>query len=353
MLNDFTKSTLNYPVNADTPVRRVRSNRAPTANDYGGFTTGDEWFDEASNDWYKFSRKTGAGALWARIGGTSSAIEEIAVDAASGSGTNPVVGNASNEVTFTGEQLNGGSAANALEVRSNSANTVTFGIQRALTAPTADTTANGIAHFDSSHFSIDANGFVQLAGGGLAVDELTVQAIGGTGVNPVTPSASGNITLGGTAVAPQAIPIRTISNAVNNIEIEVQRATSSASTNTTAQGICSFSSVDFSVDANAFVTRAQGIRYTPTLVSSSPTNLSETDEFVAVLLTAAPITVNLPAAPTSGTALIIKDVNGLAATHNITIDGNGANIDGAATQSMSSNFESVSVVFNGTVWSII
>lgn len=71
---------------------------------------------------------------------------------------------------------------------------------------------------------------------------------------------------------------------------------------------------------------------------------------------AAGITVNLPAAATAGAGkqYVFKDENGSAATKNITIDPNGAElIDGAATYVMAVNRESVTILCDGTNWQII
>ena len=66
--------------------------------------------------------------------------------------------------------------------------------------------------------------------------------------------------------------------------------------------------------------------------------------------TAAAVTVTLPAAPTTGQQYIVADSAGTAATHNITVDGNGNNINGAATLTMSTNYEVITLTFNGTFW---
>ena len=79
-----------------------------------------------------------------------------------------------------------------------------------------------------------------------------------------------------------------------------------------------------------------------------------TDYTIAVD-TAAPRTINLPASPMSGEIHIIKDITGSAGANNITVAGNGHNIDGAATKTIASNFGSMSVQYNSTsnVWMII
>lgn len=65
-------------------------------------------------------------------------------------------------------------------------------------------------------------------------------------------------------------------------------------------------------------------------------------------------TVSLPAGHAAGDTLVIKDVSGSAGTNNVIIDPNAAEtIDGSATFTMSVNYQSVTVVSDGTNWAII
>ena len=59
------------------------------------------------------------------------------------------------------------------------------------------------------------------------------------------------------------------------------------------------------------------------------------------------------AAPTTGQVYIIKDSVGSAATNNITVTPSGKNIDGAASHVISTAYGSITIIFNGTEWSII
>jgi hypothetical protein len=64
--------------------------------------------------------------------------------------------------------------------------------------------------------------------------------------------------------------------------------------------------------------------------------------------------VTLPVAPIVDTqTYIIKDQKGDAATNNITIAPSSGQIDGSASYVMNVNKQSVSLVFDGTNWSII
>lgn len=64
-------------------------------------------------------------------------------------------------------------------------------------------------------------------------------------------------------------------------------------------------------------------------------------------------TVELPANPALNRSVLIKDLKGDAQTNNITIDGNGNNIDGASNATINTNFGARELAFNGSEWAII
>lgn len=75
------------------------------------------------------------------------------------------------------------------------------------------------------------------------------------------------------------------------------------------------------------------------------------DNFIIVnRATGAATTITLPSSPVVGKTYIIKDGKGDAATNNITVNGNGKNIDGAASFVININYGSLSLVYNGTQW---
>ncbi len=59
----------------------------------------------------------------------------------------------------------------------------------------------------------------------------------------------------------------------------------------------------------------------------------------------ASLTCYLPATPNHGETYVVSDGTGTAATHNITIDGNGHNIRGSGAFTMAANWESVTFVY--------
>lgn len=64
-------------------------------------------------------------------------------------------------------------------------------------------------------------------------------------------------------------------------------------------------------------------------------------------------TLNLPANPSIGDYYTIKDGKGDAGANNITVTPAAGNIDGGGTYVMNTNYQSVTVVYNGTQWNII
>jgi hypothetical protein len=65
------------------------------------------------------------------------------------------------------------------------------------------------------------------------------------------------------------------------------------------------------------------------------------------------ITITLPASPSAGEQYIIKDSSGYLNTYSATIDGNGNNIDGQATQTMNIQYMAITLIYNGTSWDIV
>lgn len=127
--------------------------------------------------------------------------------------------------------------------------TETWTIQRAQAAGASAANIVGLAAFNSAEFTVDANGFVSLAGGGLAVDSFAMQ----TGTSPVVPTGAGLVTFNGAVVANGTNPVRTDGTGANTMALEVQISAAIAATDATRIGLAAFDSARFTVDANGFV----------------------------------------------------------------------------------------------------
>lgn len=74
------------------------------------------------------------------------------------------------------------------------------------------------------------------------------------------------------------------------------------------------------------------------------------DYLIAVGNMVSGITVTLEAFPLTGRTVQIKDANGLASTYNITISGNGHNIDGNSNDIISQAYGSLELIYTGSKW---
>lgn len=216
------------------------------------------------------------------IGG-GAAIDSIAVDSFTAPGTNPVVPTVDGLVTITGGQVAAGTVgANVIRTDSLTANTLTVEIQRSTTNATTDSSKNGVSHFDSAAFYVDANGFVQLNGGGIAATAFDVDAHTAPGTDPVVPNASGVVVVTGSSTTAGTVPVQTNSLAANTYAIQVQKSQAIASTNASNVGLAAFDSARFTVDGNGFVS-ANGSGIVETITGDSGGAVSPTTGNINIL----------------------------------------------------------------------
>jgi hypothetical protein len=97
---------------------------------------------------------------------------------------------------------------------------------------------------------------------------------------------------------------------------------------------------------------AGGLSASVVVATANYTVLAANNIVVVNKSTGSATTITLPTGPATGQIHIIKDGKGDAATNNITIQGNGKNIDGAASRVVSFNYGAVSLVYNGTQWNV-
>ncbi len=183
------------------------------------------------------------------VGGSGAVIEKVNVQ----TGTSPIVPS-SGAITINGSTVVAGT--NPVRSDGTGANTLAIEVQTSQAIAASDATKIGLSNFNSAHFTVDANGFVDLIGGGIAIDSIGVDAATAPGTNPVAPTAAGLITVTGAQVASGVVGanvIRTDSLSANAYSIEIQRSTTNATTDSTKNGVSHFDSADFTVDANGFV----------------------------------------------------------------------------------------------------
>jgi hypothetical protein len=192
------------------------------------------------------------------VGGLGPAVDGIDVDFNTLPGVDPVVPDGAGVLSLFGNVVANATNLNspvATHSRAVNQSHIDVQLSTAITVP-ADPFDVGLASFDSAVFSVDPNGWVSLAGGGLAVDSFTVDSIAGTGVNPVVATAAGLVTVGGGVVVNANIPLQSISRAPNeyDLEIQVAKAVTGAPGAKTGAGVATFDDTKFTVDTDGYVT---------------------------------------------------------------------------------------------------
>lgn len=196
-------------------------------------------------------------AYWVQItpGGTGP-LTSADVDFNTAPGTDPVLPTAAGVMQIYGNTVTNATNTNApVATHSRAVNQFHVDVQlaAAVAATPADPYDAGLCSFDDSHFSVDGNGFVQLKGGGLAIDTIT-----GDDATAVSPDANGNINLTGEAVAngTNAKPVYFDGDAgtnTENCEVQVAAAVAPTPADKNDSGLSSYDNSQFTVDSNGFV----------------------------------------------------------------------------------------------------
>lgn len=186
------------------------------------------------------------------LAGGSVGVDSVAMQ----TGTSPVVPDGAGLLTFNGARVAAGT--NPVRTNGTGANTMQLEVQTSQAIAATNVNNVGLAAFDSAAFDVDANGFVQLNGGGIAATSFDVQANTAPGTDPVVPTAAGVVTVNGAVVANHSVVLESRSRAANAYNLEVQYATSAAATDGTKSGVAHFNSSIFTVDASGFVSTSGG-----------------------------------------------------------------------------------------------
>lgn len=168
---------------------------------------------------------------------------------------------------------------------------------------------------------------------------------GGGGGSVVSVSVATANGFAGTVANPTTVPAITVSTTVTGILQGDGTAISAAPTSGSGSVVLATSP--------SLVTPS--ILYSVRVVTAAGAiSISATDYAVCINKTVgAATTANLPSSPATGTLVVVKDCKGDAATNNITVTPAAGNIDGSSTYVMSVNFQSISVIYNGTQWNIL
>ncbi len=124
------------------------------------------------------------------------------VDTFTAPGTNPVIPNGSGLITVTGGQVAAGSTTSVIRTNSLAANTYTIQIQRSQAVASSTVGDNGVSHFDSAAFGVDANGFVTnaLGTGRFPITPYVVGPVGQAGYQTIQSAVNAANSAGGGVV---------------------------------------------------------------------------------------------------------------------------------------------------------
>ncbi len=139
---------------------------------------------------------------------------------------------------------------------SGAGNTVTVLAQISQAIAATDSTKIGLAAFDNTKFTVDANGFVSTSGTAIA------NTITGNSGGALSPSGGNWNIFGGTQIA-SSKPITTIGSG-NTLTVTAQFASPVPASNALAVGLAAFNSAQFTVDGSGFVSLSSTIPLTIT-----------------------------------------------------------------------------------------
>ncbi len=231
---------------------------------------------------------------------------------------------------------------NTWRVRTNQINTQAAGLASNNTFTGTNNIFNGTLQATTANFTTlqaDAIDF----DGDLTVDDVTANTVGGTLSTAAQPNITSVGTLTGLTVS------STIAGSVNG---SAATATTAGTVTTAAQpnitsvgtltGLTVSATISGTTDGNAQAPQHKGGNYT--MVAGD-----------FIIATAGSITLTLPASPSTGDTVTVKDGTGAAETTNFTIARNGSNIASAASDlTFDKNFAEITMSYiDGTIgWSV-
>ena len=249
ILDSVTPNSLDFDIQVGAAITGAPADK----NDAGLVSFDDTMFTVDANGYVQL------------IGG-SLAIDSIDVDFNTAPGTDPVVPTGAGLLTISGSTVANATNANApVATHSRAANAFAIEVQvsAAITGAPADKFDAGLCSFDDTMFTVDANGFVQLAGGSIAADSFDVDFNTAPGTDPVVPTGAGLLIVTGSTVANATnlnAPVATHSRAANTYGVEVQVAAdiTGAPADKFDAGLSSYNDTQFLVDANGYVSLVGG-----------------------------------------------------------------------------------------------
>jgi hypothetical protein len=142
---------------------------------------------------------------------------------------------------------------------------------------------------------------------------------------------------------------------LQNTRILVKDLTGTANTHNitvSASGTDTITNGTISVNNACFAYVYSGSVWTGTETSSDYILINSNDTYLLCSTVSNSYTLYLPSSPINGTEIIIKDA-GNAGTNNVTVNGNGVNIDGSSTYVISSNYGMITLMYSNSQWFIV
>jgi len=127
--------------------------------------------------------------------GSGTATVQFDIDANTAPGTDPTLPTGAGAVTISGAAVAAHSVPVETHARSANAFNIEVQVGAAVTGAPGTTDAAGLVQFDDTQFSVDADGYVSLIGGGIAIDSFTTDVSG-----PVGPDGAGNVDVTGSSI---------------------------------------------------------------------------------------------------------------------------------------------------------
>lgn len=338
----------------------ITSNRAPTTADKAPI--GSTWVHVPANDYYVLTSITNNSSLWQVLATGTGALDQLTSNAGvalPAAGNINVVGGGATNISTSAA----GSTLTVAVISSPSfAGTTT--VATGLTATTGNIVASA-GNINATLGSMSA-GTTITAGTGITsttgnISATAGQVNAGTSVNATTSVGAGTTVTAGTGL--------TVSTFTEGVVQSNGAGVFSSSKGTDGQLLISSTAgapawANISAGANITITNAANaitiaanagaatLNFTATAVT--PYVVAANDDFIAIDASGGAKTVQLPNAPATGRIFVIKDQNGNAAANNITVTtvGGAVNIDGATSFVMTTNFQSLQVLFDGTKYEI-
>lgn len=169
-----------------------------------------------------------------------------------------------------------------------------------------------------------------------------------TNSGTAVPSVNVLNVLGSTVVA-GSTPLRSIGSG-NTVTYQTQLSQAIASTDATKVGLAAFSSSQFSVDANGFVSLVVSSNNYTNVTGPIVYTVLTTDSYISCNTSGGAITLNFPNSPTFKQQWIVKDRTGNASVNHITITTAGASdtFDGSTSYVIAGNYGSVNLIANNS-----